>query len=76
MITLAFGVGVGALSHGYRHHHRRMTPLCWFAVGFACLVLKEVFTNYHLLLLIPALIFILGAHYLNIRYMKRRATAA
>lgn len=71
MIGLAFVIGASTLYHGYKKHHRRNLPVMLFGAGFACLVLKEVFENYHLVLLIPAVGLIVSAHYLNLRYTAR-----
>jgi hypothetical protein len=73
MIGLAFAIGVGSLYHGYKKHHRRNTPVILFTAGFIFLVLKEVFENYHVALLIPAVGLIVGAHYLNLRYTAKCA---
>ncbi|TDW99622.1 MerC domain-containing protein [Dinghuibacter silviterrae] len=73
MIALAGVVGASALRHGYKRHHRRSTPAMLFGAGFACLVLKEVFHTFHVALLIPAIVLIVGAHYLNLRYTSPKA---
>lgn len=72
MIGLAGLVGGQALYHGYKKHHRRLTPVVLFAAGFACLILKEVFHTFHAALLVPAVGFILWAHLLNLRLTGRR----
>ncbi|HTJ12812.1 MAG TPA: MerC domain-containing protein [Dinghuibacter sp.] len=75
MIGLAGVVGSQALYHGYKQHHRRLMPVVLFAAGFACLILKEVFHDYHVLLLVPAVGLILWAHLLNLRLVGRRHTS-
>jgi hypothetical protein len=76
MIALAGGVGAGALYHGYKKHHRRWSPAMLFGAGFTCLILKEVFHTYHVWLLIPAVLFIVWAHYLNLRHTHPAAAKA
>jgi len=71
MIALAFVVGSLALFHGYRRHHHRLLPLSIFATGFTFLVLKEMSLSYEVALLIPAVSFILTAHYLNYRFCRK-----
>jgi len=71
MIALAFVVGSLALFHGYRRHHHRLLPLLIFATGFTFLVLKEMSLSYEVALLIPAVSFILTAHYLNYRFCRK-----
>ena len=70
MIALAFVIGCLALYHGYKRHHHRVLPLLIFTVGFVFLVLKQVFTGDEKLLLIPAVVFILSAHFFNYRFCR------
>jgi hypothetical protein len=70
MILLAFMVGVYALSHGFRKHHHRFLPLTIFSVGILFLLAKQVWHSLHTWLLIPAVIAIISAHYLNYRLCK------
>ncbi|MFT4095441.1 MAG: MerC domain-containing protein [Niabella sp.] len=71
MIALAFVVGCYALWHGYKWHHHSKLPLSLFCTGIICLVLKQVFLQYHIILLIPAVLFIVGAHILNYRFCRQ-----
>ena len=71
MIALAFLIGSLALFHGYRRHHHRSLPLLIFATGFTFLVLKELSLSYEVVLLVPAVSFILTAHYLNYRFCRK-----
>jgi tetrahydromethanopterin S-methyltransferase subunit C len=71
MITLAFAIGSFALYHGYKRHHHRVLPLLIFSVGFIFLVLKEIFISSETLLLIPAVVFILTAHFFNYRFCRK-----
>ena len=70
MIALAFVVGLYALSHGFRKHHRRLFPLCIFSIGILFLLAKQTWHSLHTWLLIPAVIAIISAHYLNYRLCK------
>jgi len=67
MIILAFGIGVYALLHGYRTHHKNLLPVWIFAAGFAFLITKQFFLPYEAFFLAPAVILIISAHYLNYR---------
>ncbi len=75
MIGLAVVVGSYALWHGYRWHHRSKTPLALFAIGIVFLILKQVFLHLHEILLIPAVLFIVLAHFYNYRYCRKHARA-
>ena len=70
MILLAFAVGVYALSHGFRKHHQRMLPLSVFSIGILFLLAKQVWHQLHIWLLVPAVIAIVSAHYLNYRFSR------
>lgn len=65
MIALAFGIGMFALYHGFKKHHRKTLPVFLFSAGISFLFLKELFHHYHIVLLIPAVILIVTAHYIN-----------
>jgi tetrahydromethanopterin S-methyltransferase subunit C len=71
MIALAFVIGSMALFHGYRRHHHRSLPLFIFSTGFILLVLKEIFVGYEIVLLVPAVLFILSAHFFNYRFCRK-----
>lgn len=71
MIVLAFLVGAYALWHGYRLHHHKILPLVIFTLGMACLVLKQMIHEYHNIILIPAVILIVAAHWLNYRFCNK-----
>ena len=68
MIALAFVVGSYSLFHGYVKHHRSFLPVTIFAIGFAFLFTKQFFHSIENYFLIPAVILIVTAHYLNYRY--------
>ena len=70
MILLALGVGGWSLYHGYRRHHHQRLPLMIFGLGMALLFSKELFHDWKLWFLIPAVITITIAHYINFRYCR------
>ncbi len=71
MVFLAFIIGVIALYHGYKKHHHRWLPIIMFSAGIALLLLKELFHAYHLWLLLPALMLIITAHFINYRFCRK-----
>lgn len=71
MIFLAGIVGSYSLYHGWKKHHHKTFPLLIFFAGLALLVLKEVFENIEILLLIPAATLIIVAHYFNYRDCRK-----
>ena len=71
MIGLAFCVGIYSLYHGWKKHHHQWLPIFIFSIGMGCLFAKQVWHQYHLLLLFPAILFIIGAHYYNYKLCKR-----
>jgi len=70
MILLAFCIGSFSLYHGYRKHHHSPIPLILFSLGMILLVLKQFFIQYETWLLIPAVTFIILAHFLNYRFCR------
>ena len=70
MILLAFVIGIYALWHGYKSHHHNKLPVLLFCGGMCFLVLKQLFLVYHNILLIPAVLLIVTAHFLNYRYCR------
>ena len=71
MIGIAFMVGCYALAHGYQRHHKNMRPLLLFTAGFIFLILKQFFYAHEYVFLVPAVSFILYAHFLNFRYCSQ-----
>jgi drug/metabolite transporter (DMT)-like permease len=67
MMMLALVIGVWSIYHGYKKHHHSIIPLAIFFSGFAFLVLKEFFSNYEVVLLIPGVLLIITAHIYNYR---------
>jgi MerC mercury resistance protein len=70
MIVLAFIIGFYSLYHGYKKHHHRLLPLLVFSMGMLLLLAKQVWHQFHLLLLIPAVIAIISAHFFNYRFCR------
>jgi len=68
MILLAFCIGSYALYHGWKKHHRRLLPFIIFSVGMSLLFCKQIWHQYQFELLIPAVVLIITAHYLNYRF--------
>lgn len=71
MITMAFLIGCYALYHGYRKHHHNLLPVITFSTGILLLFAKQAWHSWQLWLLIPAVIFICGSHYLNYHLCKK-----
>jgi MerC mercury resistance protein len=70
MILLAFLVGIYALYHGYKKHHHRLLPLLIFSSGICFLLAKQLWHQFHIILLIPAVAAIILAHFLNYRFCR------
>jgi hypothetical protein len=70
MIVLAFFIGCYSFYHGFKKHHHSYTPFLLFGLGFVLLVLKQFFIHYEAWLLIPAVILIVSAHFLNFRFCR------
>lgn len=72
MILLAFAVGVFALFHGYKTHHKNVVPLLLFTTGFLLLITKQFFLTVEGYFVVPAVILIISAHYYNYRLCTKR----
>lgn len=70
MILLALGIGSFSLYHGYQKHHHNLLPLSLFIAGFIFLILKQFFIQYETWMLIPGVVLIITAHFLNYRYCR------
>lgn len=70
MIALAFVVGTYSLYHGYRKHHHRLIPFMLFSVGILLLFAKQLWHSWQIPFLIPAVVFIVAAHYLNFKFCR------
>jgi hypothetical protein len=71
MIGLACGIGLYALYHGYRKHHHNISPLLIFVLGILFLIGKQSWHELQLWFLVPAVIFIVAAHFLNYRLCRK-----
>lgn len=67
MIGLALVIGIYSLWHGYRRHHHRLLPLRLFVTGIALLIAKQFLPDIEYWLLVPAVILIVTAHFINYR---------
>ena len=67
MIGLAFVIGAYSFWHGYKKHHHSLTPFLIFSAGMAFLVAKQIWHEYQLILLIPAVVLIVYGHVSNYR---------
>lgn len=70
MIVLALGIGLHSLTHGFKKHHHRLLPIIIFVVGISLLIIKQVLHQYQLWFLIPAVVLIVSAHYINYRQCR------
>ncbi|MBS1667586.1 MAG: MerC domain-containing protein [Bacteroidetes bacterium] len=68
MIALAFAIGSNALWHGYQKHHHSNIPLLLFTSGIILLLAKQFWHQYELFILPFAVIGIVGAHIINLRF--------
>jgi uncharacterized membrane protein len=71
MIFLALIIGLYSLLHGYKKHHHKILPVTLFSMGISLLFLKQFFHTYFLIFLIPAVILIVSAHWLNYRACRK-----
>ena len=71
MILIALIIGIYSLSHGYKKHHHKILPLILFTAGMIMLLMKQFFHQNQILFLIPAVILIISAHYINYRQTKQ-----
>lgn len=75
MVVLAFCIGAYSLYHGYKKHHHSGLPFLLFSIGMILLVFKLFFTAHEIWLLIPAVVLIISAHFLNFRFCRVHAHA-
>jgi len=71
MIALAFMIGVYSLSNGFLKQHSQFFPLVIFCLGFSLLLAKEIFIEFELIFLFPAIALIIAAHFFNYRLCKK-----
>jgi hypothetical protein len=70
MILLAFAIGLYALAHGFRKHHRHYFPIILFALGILLLFAKQRWHAYQFWFLPFAVLFIVLAHFINFRLCR------
>lgn len=70
MVLLAVLIGGYSFYHGFRRHHHSWLPLTLFTAGFVFLVIRLFFAHHHIWLLVPAVILIVWAHFLNYRLCR------
>jgi len=70
MIGIAFAVGAYSLYHGHRKHHHSWLPLTLFSVGIICLLAKMQWHDWRHWFLVPAVICIVTAHFINYRLCR------
>lgn len=70
MIGLAFVVGVYSLYHGRKKHHHSYTPLLLFSAGIVLMIVKSISQLHALWLLIPAVLAVITAHFLNYKLCR------
>ncbi len=76
MILLAFCVGVYALVHGYKTHHKNSLPIWLFSAGFILLVAKQFFLPIENYFVLPAVALIISAHYTNYKLCRKNKCAS
>lgn len=67
MIGVAFCIGAYSLYHGWKKHHHSLVPILVFSSGFALLFAKQIWHEWQLWFLVPAVLLIVIAHLINYR---------
>lgn len=70
MIVLAMGIGLHSLTHGFKKHHHRALPIIVFVIGISLLLVKQVLHQYQIWFLVPAVVLIVSAHFINYRQCR------
>ncbi len=71
MILIAFIIGANALWHGYNRHHHKASPYILFGIGILLLLAKQLWHEWQLWFLVPAVIAIVYAHFRNYQLCRR-----
>lgn len=71
MIVLAAVIGANSLYHGYKLHHHNNTPFLIFGLGVLLLVAKQVWHEYQVWFLVPAVLAIIYAHFRNFQLCRK-----
>lgn len=69
MLALALAIGSYSLSHGWKKHHHNKWPYVLFLTGIFLLAIRLILLE-PIYLLIPAVICIVAAHWLNYRLCR------
>lgn len=70
MIFLALAVGTYSLYHGRKKHHHSWLPILIFIAGIAFLFAKMYWHDWRNWFLVPAVLCIVTAHFLNYRLCR------
>jgi hypothetical protein len=72
LLLLAFVIGFYSLWHGYRRHHHRPVTLLIFSGGMLFFLLHQFIKFPHsvIFFILPGIVMILSAHFLNHRYCR------
>ncbi len=73
MILLAMIIGIYSLNHGFKKHHHKKLPIIIFIVGMILLIIKQIYHQYQIWFLIPAVVLIVSAHFINYRKCQQAA---
>jgi hypothetical protein len=71
MIFIALIIGIYSLMHWFKKHHHQSLPIGIFTTGILLLLLKQVLHQYQLWFLIPAVLLIVSAHFINYRQCRK-----
>ncbi len=71
MIGIAFFVGIYSLYHGFNKHHHSWLPILLFSTGITLLVVKVSLHELRFWLLVPSVLFIVAAHFVNFRLCRK-----
>jgi hypothetical protein len=72
LLSIAFGIGISTLWHGYKKHHHHIITIGIFSIGILLFVLHQFiqFPYSTLIFVLPGVIAIIAAHLLNHRYCR------
>ncbi|MFN5134212.1 MAG: MerC domain-containing protein [Chitinophagaceae bacterium] len=70
LLGSAFVIGFTTLWHGYKKHHHKITTLVLFSAGMLLFTINQFvsFNHSKLILITPAVVLVIAAHFLNHRY--------
>ncbi|HNP21454.1 MAG TPA: MerC domain-containing protein [Panacibacter sp.] len=70
MILLTALIGVWSLYHGWKNQHHNIVPFTLFLIGLVLLSAKQVWHEKQVIFLVPAVLLIVGAHFINFRLSR------